>query len=119
MIYCPKDGADTAEISPGRVACLRCNHEFDYDPSWKLVAVDCPRCNEATKEVFVKPNRDRYCPNCHYTWAFRKGMPEHPAELEVAPEKAAAADTVRGTEVTSEETLSTSTPRSSTPLKKK
>lgn len=50
-----------------------------------LVPIECPRGNEAHKQVMVDPEdptHTRECPTCHYIWEYREGMPTYPGEFE-------------------------------------
>jgi hypothetical protein len=65
-----------------------------------LAPIECPRCNQATKEVDVNPQTHvRTCPTCGYTWAWREGMATYPGEFDVPAAGPAASDTVPGVEV--------------------
>lgn len=64
------------------------------------VVLECPRCgprfNNTPEGSFPKTTKvnmethERYCPDCHYTWMHRDGMPEAPGEFEKQKEPAAA-----------------------------
>lgn len=63
------------------------------------VPIECPRGNQAHKEVWVDPadkNHERECVTCGYTWRWREGMPTYAGEFDAI----ASVDTVPGVEVT-------------------
>jgi hypothetical protein len=48
------------------------------------VALECPRGNQAHKEVWVDPDdpkHTRECVACGYTWQYREGMPTYAGEF--------------------------------------
>jgi endogenous inhibitor of DNA gyrase (YacG/DUF329 family) len=58
----------------------------------KLMALDCPRCGPRVKKMLVDMEKHgRECPECHYQFEYREGMPAASGEFEPVSEASASA----------------------------